>query len=279
MTHLDLRRSILTSAFLSSVLATAPALETLILDAASGLTADVFEVVSKLPNLRRLSLRGCRSITATDLEHLSVPSLHSLDVSSCGAGVTATGVVRVASAAPNLQHLAARGVVLDDAALVALTASCRLLTSLSFGNSNPFGCRRTVPPPVTAVGLTALAANTPHLQHLVMAANGAVSAPDTDVAALVRRLPNLHAVDFSGHVMVGDATAAALAASPWLTSASLFRCLALTDVGARALLRHGAGAGAPAVDFGGCTHLSAPVRTAAQLRPVSRSTTCAACAQ
>ncbi len=201
--------------------------------------------------LSRARACSCRLVDDDALSALHAPSLLSLDVTSCTSS-TARGVAAAVSRSPLLTHLFMRGLALSDDAVSRIAGSLPALVSVELGSSNPFG--GGVGGTFTGAALLALAQACPLLQHVTAAGSGLLLL-DADAAAAVRLMPHLHSLDVSGNGRVGDATLLAVSMHcPLLSTAKLFRCVDVTDVGLSRLrscstLTH--------VDVGSCSKLTA----------------------
>ena len=210
----------------------------------------------------------CRLLSDEGLRVLRLPSLVSLDVSSCVA-LSADAVVAAVRHSPHLRVLHMRGVDVSDAAISAIAAACPRLESLSFGSNNPFGGGRGGA--FTAAAIDAVVSCCHDLEQLTAVGSGSGLVDDQLAAALrAHPLPHLTSVDFSGNTRVGDAVVTALVdVCPRLQSVKLFRCTAVADAGVMALMYLPS---LTVVDIGNCTSITTSgLMDAVQRLPASLS--------
>lgn len=159
--------------------------------------AAVAAVARRFPNLRAVSLRGCRYVPEAALALADCRALTAVDVSDCR--VTACGLVVLAAACPRLAAWNLADSDVDDHGVAALAHACTRLRRLELG-----GCAR-----VSDVGVLAVARSRgATLRHLDLGWRvPRVSA--AAAAAVAAACPALEWVDLCG---LGSLDAAAVLA-------------------------------------------------------------------
>eukprot|EP00698_Gefionella_okellyi_P021932 TRINITY_DN7198_c0_g1_i1.p1 TRINITY_DN7198_c0_g1~~TRINITY_DN7198_c0_g1_i1.p1 ORF type:complete len:531 (+),score=87.06 TRINITY_DN7198_c0_g1_i1:401-1993(+) len=212
---------------------------------ACSVTDDALKAVGKLPGLFDLSVRGCTDITDQGIEEFAqsarlLRSIHAegcwqlsdqsltyisqnsaylqkVDMSLCGA-VSSIGVVSLAAGCVRLREVVLIGYpTFSDDALIALSR-CRALKVLQLTH-----CRR-----VTGVGLQALGAGCPQMEHLSLGC--APRLLDADIENIARMCMLRHISIHDLNPRVGDFVLGLLAgAFPWLQTVELSGRAAFSD--------------------------------------------------